>query len=34
MPDYAWIALLCGSFAGMWAFVRTGLILVALKKPP
>jgi len=29
MPDYSWIATLCGSFAGIWAFLRTGLILRA-----
>ena len=27
MPDYSWIALLCGSFAGIWMFLRTGLII-------
>ena len=26
MPDYSWIALLCGSFAGIWMFLRTRLI--------
>ncbi len=26
-PDAAWVALICGSFAGIWALVRTGLIL-------
>jgi CubicO group peptidase (beta-lactamase class C family) len=31
MPDYAWTALICGSFAGIWAFLRTGLVLRALK---
>jgi CubicO group peptidase (beta-lactamase class C family) len=34
MPDYSWIALICGSFAGVWTFLRTGLILRALRKPP
>jgi hypothetical protein len=33
MPDYSWIALVCGSFSGIWAFLRTGLILQALRKP-
>jgi hypothetical protein len=33
MPDYSWIALICGSFAGIWAFLRTGLILRALRRP-
>ena len=32
MPDFSWIALVCGSFAGIWAFLRTGLILRALRK--
>jgi hypothetical protein len=27
MPDLAWIARISGGFAGMWAFLRTGLIL-------
>jgi hypothetical protein len=32
MPDYSWIALVCGSFALGWSFLRTGLILRALRK--
>jgi len=32
-PDIAWTAWICGSFAGIWAFLRTGLILQALRKP-
>jgi hypothetical protein len=32
MPDYSWIAIICGSFAGVWAFLRTGLVLRTLKK--
>ena len=32
-PDFAWIALICGGFAGIWAFLRTGLILQTLQKP-
>ncbi|GAB4537758.1 MAG: serine hydrolase [Anaerolineae bacterium] len=27
MPDYSWIAIICGGFAGIWAFLRTGLVL-------
>ncbi len=26
-PDFSWIALICGGFAGIWSFLRTGLIL-------
>ena len=33
MPDFSWIALVCGSFAGIWIFLRTGLILRTLRKP-
>lgn len=33
MPDFSTLALLCGSFAGTWAFLRTGLILRVLRKP-
>ncbi|HEX9027794.1 MAG TPA: serine hydrolase domain-containing protein [Anaerolineales bacterium] len=33
MPDYAWIAAVCGSFAVAWGFLRTGLVLRALSKP-
>ena len=33
MPDFSWIALICGSFAGIWTFLHTGLILRALRKP-
>ncbi len=33
MPDFSWIALVCGSFAGLWSILRTGLILRALRKP-
>ena len=32
-PDIAWIARISGSFAAIWAFLRTGLILQALRKP-
>jgi CubicO group peptidase (beta-lactamase class C family) len=30
MPDFSWIAWICGSFAGIWAILRTLLILRAL----
>jgi hypothetical protein len=33
-PDVAWIARTSGSFAGIWAFLRTGLVLGALGGPP
>jgi CubicO group peptidase (beta-lactamase class C family) len=29
MPDFAWLARICGGFAAVWAFVRTGLVLRA-----
>jgi CubicO group peptidase (beta-lactamase class C family) len=32
MPDYFWMAMICGSFAGVWAFLRTLLIFKALKE--
>jgi hypothetical protein len=32
MPDYSWIAMICGSFALVWGFLRTGLVLRALGK--
>jgi hypothetical protein len=31
-PDVSWVALICGSFAGIWTFLRTGLILQTLRK--
>lgn len=31
MPDYSWIAMLCGGFAVVWSLLRTGLILRALR---
>jgi CubicO group peptidase (beta-lactamase class C family) len=31
-PDLSWIILICGGFAGVWAFLRTGLILRTLHK--
>jgi CubicO group peptidase (beta-lactamase class C family) len=32
MPDFSWIAMICGSFAGIWGFLRSGLILRTLRK--
>ena len=32
MPDVSSIALVCGSFALVWMFVRTGLVLRTLRK--
>ncbi|HNS52141.1 MAG TPA: serine hydrolase domain-containing protein [Anaerolineae bacterium] len=32
MSDWAWIAMVCGSFALVWSFLRTGLALAALRK--
>ena len=34
MPDLSWLALICGSFALVWIFVRTRLILWALRGAP
>jgi CubicO group peptidase (beta-lactamase class C family) len=31
MPDLAWIARVSGGFAGVWAFLRTGLFLQVLR---
>jgi CubicO group peptidase (beta-lactamase class C family) len=31
-PDLAWITLICGGFAGIWTFLRTGLILRTLSR--
>jgi CubicO group peptidase (beta-lactamase class C family) len=33
MPDLAWITRISGGFAGIWAFLRTGLILQTLRRP-
>jgi CubicO group peptidase (beta-lactamase class C family) len=33
MPDLSWIARISGGFAGIWAFLRSGLILQTLRKP-
>jgi CubicO group peptidase (beta-lactamase class C family) len=32
MPDFAWIAQICGGFAGMWSILRTGLLLRTIRK--
>jgi hypothetical protein len=32
MPDYSWIALICGGFAGIWAILRTWLVIGILRK--
>jgi CubicO group peptidase (beta-lactamase class C family) len=32
MPDYSWIAYVCGSLALVWSFLRTWLVLRALSK--
>jgi CubicO group peptidase (beta-lactamase class C family) len=32
MPDLAWIVRISGGFAGIWAFLRTGLFLRTLRK--
>jgi CubicO group peptidase (beta-lactamase class C family) len=34
MPDFSWIATVCGSFSLVWSFLRTRLILGALREPP
>jgi hypothetical protein len=31
MPDYAWLAMICGSFALLWSCLRIGLVLRALR---
>jgi CubicO group peptidase (beta-lactamase class C family) len=32
MPDFSWLSLICGSFAAIWALLRSGLVLWALRK--
>jgi len=32
MPDVSWIAIVCGSFALSWMFLRTGLVVWTLRK--
>jgi CubicO group peptidase (beta-lactamase class C family) len=34
MPDFTWIAWICGGFAWIWSFLRVGLVLQALRKSP
>jgi CubicO group peptidase (beta-lactamase class C family) len=34
MPDLAWIARVSGTFGGVWALLRTGLMLRMLRKDP
>jgi CubicO group peptidase (beta-lactamase class C family) len=31
-PDFSWIARICGGFAVVWTFLRTGLVLRTLRK--
>ena len=31
IPDFSWITLICGSFAGIWSCVRTGLMIRTLQ---
>jgi CubicO group peptidase (beta-lactamase class C family) len=31
-PDFSWIARICGSFAVIWTFLRSGLLLRTLRK--
>jgi hypothetical protein len=33
MPDLAWTARMSGGFAGVWALLRTGLMLRSLRRP-
>jgi hypothetical protein len=32
MPDFSWLAKISGSFSLAWSFLRTGLVLRALRK--
>jgi hypothetical protein len=32
MPDFSWIAMVCGSFALVWSLMRTMLVYGALNK--
>lgn len=32
MPDFSWIAIICGGFAGLWIFLRSGLTIYILRK--
>src|SRR5579884_395302 len=31
-PDFSWLALVCGTFSGVWIFARTALILRAARR--
>jgi hypothetical protein len=31
MPDLAWTAQISGGFAGVWAFLRTGMVLQVIR---
>jgi len=33
MPDLGWIVRISGGFAGVWALLRTGLMLRSLREP-
>ena len=33
MPDLAWVMTICGRFSLIWSFLRTGLMLWALRQP-
>ncbi len=33
MPDFSWVARICGPFAAVWAFLRTGLVVRSQRKP-
>ncbi|MCL7455134.1 MAG: hypothetical protein M8467_19020, partial [Anaerolineae bacterium] len=33
MPDLSWVIRISGGFAGIWTFLRTGLILRTLREP-
>lgn len=34
MPDFTWLAIICGGFAAIWIFLRSGLVLRTLRKLP
>ncbi len=34
MPDFSWIAMVCGGFSLAWSIVRTGLVLGTLRGSP
>jgi len=33
MPDFAWISLICGGFAALWAVLRSWLVIATLRHP-